>query len=130
MKNCFIIVFFIFSIPLFAQTETETDKPWLPQLRRAEIIAFGSFPFTLFTSIFLIDTVRFFDNGFDTRYAPWPFKAASAFPMTENEKNITLTVAIVGSVVIAVVDYFLFRTKQRRQIQPETPRIIRTPQQQ
>ena len=51
---------------------------WSKDLRRGEIVALGSFPFTLFFSSFVMDTFRLSTNGFDMRYAPWPINTGGA----------------------------------------------------
>jgi hypothetical protein len=94
---------------------------WATDLRRGEIVAFGTFPFTMFLATFIVDGTRFIINSGDTRYAPWPFKPAGAIDMTDTEKGITITVAVAGSLVIALVDYFIVRHKRKANVkQPDT----------
>jgi hypothetical protein len=107
-------------------------------LRRAEIVAFGSFPFTMFTATFIMDTYRWAARGGGTteearRYAPWPFKSAGAVEMTGDEHIITMVAAASASVTIALLDYLIIRTKRHKarvraeRLPPGTPIIIRTP---
>ncbi|MDR1617788.1 MAG: hypothetical protein LBS06_01915 [Treponema sp.] len=111
---------------------------WAKDLRRAEIVAFGSFPFTMFTATFIMDTYRWAAHGGGTteearRYAPWPFKSAGAVEMTGDEHIITMVAAASASVTIALLDYFIVQTKRHKsrmraeRLPPGTPIIIRTP---
>ena len=106
---------------------------WAKDLRRGEIVAFGSFPFAYFFANFGFDTYRFFNHGNDTRYAPWPFTAAAAIEQTQSEKLLTLGIAAGGAVVIALVDYAIVRHKRNleqgalRNLPEGTPIIIRRP---
>jgi len=106
---------------------------WLKDLRRGEIVAFGSFPFTFFFTSFAIDTYRTATHNWDTRYAPWPMKSAGAVDMTWNEQALTIGVAAGSSVLIAVIDHLIVRHNRNKQIQqiqslpPGTPIIIRRP---
>ncbi|MDR1956022.1 MAG: hypothetical protein LBQ30_04135 [Treponema sp.] len=142
MKRILPLVLAAMVAPVHAQTDTETTTTWfdttgLPQwakdVRRAEIVAFGSFPFTMFLATTAVDLYRSATHDWDTRYAPWPAKAAGAVDMTEDEQLITITAAALSSVVISLVDFFIVhykRTKQARKLdtQPgEIPIIIRKP---
>ena len=145
LRMCFIfIVFSVFSrAPLEAQSSSTTSSPiafdmtgfpqWTKDLRRGEIVAFGSFPFTMFFSSFFMDIYRASNNDWDMRYAPWPVKAAGAVNMTQDEHFLVLGIAIGSSILIAVADHFIVRyqrNKQERKIQnlpAGTPIIIRKP---
>ena len=114
-------------------TNTAVFPQWALDLRRGEIVAFGSFPFTFFFTSFFVDTYRSATHGWDPRYAPWPVKSAGAVDMTSGEQMLTIGVAAGSAVVIAVVDHFIMRhnrNKQQQQIQalsPGTQIIIRRP---
>ncbi|GHU23907.1 hypothetical protein FACS1894164_09300 [Spirochaetia bacterium] len=102
------------------------EKPALNPLRRGEIVAFGTLPFTIFLATFAVDTTRYMSHNFDSRYAPWPFKGAGAFDMSDTEKGIALGVAVGTSVIIALIDYFIVKKKTRTP-QRDAPRIERSP---
>jgi hypothetical protein len=87
---------------------------WLKDLRRAEIVALGSFPLTIFWTSFFMDIYRTASHGWDNRYAPWPFKGAGAVAMTNQEISMMFTIAISSSVIIAVVDHFILRYRRSR----------------
>jgi len=82
-------------------------------LRRGEIVFFGSFPFTVFFTRTIMDLSRFAAHNWDQRYAPWPFKSPGAVSMTNNELGLMFTIAVSASLVISVVDYFLARNKRK-----------------
>jgi len=106
---------------------------WAKDLRRGEIVAFGSFPFAYFFANFGFDTYRFFNHGNDTRYAPWPFNSAATIEQTQDEKIMTLGIAAGGAIIIALVDYAIVRYKRNRaqaeqsNLPEGTPIIIRRP---
>jgi hypothetical protein len=135
-------LFFSLNSTVYAQTtavtsakefDTSTFPQWAKDLRRAEIVAFGSFPFTLFLASFATDTVRFANNNWDTRYAPWPIRSAGGIEMGTRQRLITIGGAAAGSVLISLVDYAIVqykRNKVKRQsldLPDGSPIIIRRP---
>jgi hypothetical protein len=96
----------------------ETQKPALPQwardLRRAEIIAFGAFPFMMFFATFSVDTYRSATHDWDSRYYPWPAKGPGAIAMDRDEHVLTLQIAIAGSLLVALADQIILQTKRAR----------------
>jgi len=142
---------FLFSLSiLWAQTSvidpsgtsTQFDMSpfpqWAKELRRAEIIAFGSFPFMYFFANFGMDTYRWiryggFNWGEGRQYAPWPINSAGSKDKTDSEKIATIAIAAGGSVLIALIDFGIERhkrkVKERAYLEyPEgTPIIIRKP---
>jgi hypothetical protein len=122
-----------------AQTNTTSTTPeppplplplpqWVRDVRRFEIILFGSFPFSMFTVTTVTDLVRWNQNsvGFldfndaGLRYAPWPLKAARAVPMTNEEQIRTITFAVGVSAAIALADLIIVlvkRNKERRRVE-------------
>jgi hypothetical protein len=102
---------------------------WVRDLRRWEIVAFGSIPFAMFTATFGMDMYRWDKaNGMDfsdsgRRYAPWPLKSAGAITMEPKEIETTLLIAAGLCVTAAFVDLIITqikRAKERKQaeIQP------------
>jgi len=118
-------------------TSTQFDMTgfprWAKDLRRGEIVAFGSFPFMYFFANFGYDSYRWANNGNDMRYAPWPFNSAGTVGKTTNEKIITLGIAAGGSILIALVDHGIMRykryrvEKERSRLPDGSPVIIRRP---
>jgi hypothetical protein len=98
-----------------ADESITAGKPqWVKDLRRAEIIAFGSFPFTLFFTKTFIDLYRTAAHDWDRRYAPWPFKAAGAVAMEGDQIKMMFTIAVSASLAISVTDYIIVRYKRSR----------------
>jgi len=100
--------------------ENEDTRPlWLKDLRRWEIVAFGSFPFTMFFTTIGMDLHRWQrESGMDwgqRQFAPWPIKSAGAVAMTDTEQRNTILMAAGLSVTIAFVDHFLERGRRKRE---------------
>ena len=135
-----IIFVIIFSVLLLApvlqaaaQTSSSTNNfdmtgfpQWARDMRRWDIIAFGSFPFAMFTVTFFTDLYRWNEaNGMDfseagRRYAPWPMKSAGAVEMTKEEYERTLLLAAGLSATVAFTDLIIVlirRNKERRRIE-------------
>jgi len=139
----FLILFFCgLVLNVYSQTgnsnaSTQFDMSgfplWAKDLRRSEIIAFGSFPFMYFFANFGIDTYRWANHGNNMRYAPWPFNSAGTIEKTNKEKYLTLGIAAGGAVLVAFIDYGIMRYKRSRlereqeNLPDGTPIIIRRP---
>jgi len=132
-KTVFIILIFsLLFIPALQgaaqQTQNQSNEfdnlklpVWAKDLRRIDIITFGSFPFSMFFVTFATDMVRWYnENNFDfteqgRRYAPWPLKSAGAVDMTSVEQVRTIFIAAGVSVVIALVDLMIVKIKQNNE---------------
>ncbi|MDR0998191.1 MAG: hypothetical protein LBL70_03910 [Treponema sp.] len=97
--------------------DTSEFPLWAKDLRRAEIVTFGSFPFTVFFSTFAADMWRCYSHDWDPLYAPWPAKPPGAINMTQDELAVTLTVAAALSVAIAVTDFSIVQIRRHREKQ-------------
>ncbi len=97
--------------------------PWLTLLRRSEIIFVGSIPFTLFLSFEVYDVYRFFANGLDARYSPWPFGASRGIAYTQQEQIGVALASLVLSMGVTVADYILGLSHEGREsdTQPSAP---------
>ena len=115
------------STPSATITTSETEEKELPQwvkdMRRWDIIAFGSFPFAVFTSAVVTDIRRWYENSnFDfseegRAYAPWPLKSSQAVERTNEEIETMLITAAIISATLAFTDLaivYLKRNKERR----------------
>ncbi|GHV41031.1 hypothetical protein AGMMS49546_16080 [Spirochaetia bacterium] len=99
------------------EIDTKEFPLWAKDLRRGEIVAFGTFPFTMFAATFALDTWRWANNNMDQKYAPWPFKSAGAVNMTTEEHERTMLIAAAASVTLALTDYVIVRVKRYKQAQ-------------
>ncbi|MCL2762954.1 MAG: hypothetical protein FWD36_07105 [Treponema sp.] len=129
-----IVLFLLLTLPILyipaqanAVTGTGTNSfntsglpQWAKDLRRWEIVAFGSIPFTMFTATFAMDMHRWNQaNGLDftdegRRYAPWPLKSAGAESMNRKEAEMTLVIAASLSVAVAVADQIIVQVKRHK----------------
>ncbi|MCX7656439.1 MAG: hypothetical protein N2Z76_07940 [Treponemataceae bacterium] len=124
-----VVLFLLWSgaFPLFSQSTGVSSSPipeaytkeefpqWLQDLRRFEVIAFGSIPFTIFFATTGIDSYRWASHSWDQRYAPWPLKPAGAIEMNESQRLLALGIGIGVSLLIATVDYWIHTSKRQRQ---------------
>jgi hypothetical protein len=114
------------------QFDTSEFPLWVRDLRRAEIVAFGSFPFSIFFATFVMDTIRYANHGADASYAPWPFKLSGAIDMNRSERSRTILAAAITSLAISLADYIIVRYKRNKADRevleaPGEPIIIRRP---
>ncbi len=90
---------------------------WALDLRRAEVIFFGSLPFSLFFTFEAYDLGRFVASGFDPLFAPWPMRAGSEIGAgyTPAEKGWLIASALTVSLGVSVADYLLGRRPRARE---------------
>jgi hypothetical protein len=100
---------------------------WSRDLRRAEIIAFGTLPFTWLISTMTMDFIRTGQNGGDRQYWPWPLKPSGAPAMTNDEYISAIGIAAGLSVGVAIVDSFLIRAKRKAAAKSLTDNPAREP---
>jgi hypothetical protein len=116
-------VIFVFNVPAQTKDTQEafntTDFPqWAKDLRRWEIVAFGSIPFTMLFTTAGVDMRRWNNaNGMDMsdegrRYAPWPLKSAGAELMSSDEFVQVLKIAACISVGVAFTDLIIVKIKR------------------
>jgi hypothetical protein len=140
MKNfiCFLLLSFLFLAPVCQAASQDnsgasgntldlTGLPqWVKDMRRWDIITFGTFPFSMFTVTFITDLVRWKKaNGMDfsdegRRYAPWPLKSTGAVDMTKAEYERTILLALGVSAVLAFTDLtivYIKRSKERQRVE-------------
>ena len=115
------------SRPLAAQEETQageeteggfepvpyTDEEfadWLHDLRRFEIITFGSLPFTFLVSFMVYDLARYAGSGYEPAYRP--FSNPNPIPYTDEEKIGVVLAACSVSVLIALADFIIGRIRE------------------
>jgi hypothetical protein len=97
----------------------EEFPQWLRDLRRGEIVFFGSLPFTFFFTFEVYDTARWlasgFDaDGFDPMKAPWPVRSGADLQYSDAEKGWLLVSALTASLAVAVADHLIVRFSRER----------------
>ncbi len=104
--------------PLPEPYGTEEFPPWAFSLRRFEIVSLGAFPILLFYSRIALDTSRYVGNGFDSSYAPWPFRNEFSYTPDNDEQWLAVKMAVGLSLGVGVLDYFLLARRKARQQVP------------
>jgi len=131
-KKVLITFFLIFLFVPFFEVSAQSDindeeievfdttglPQWVKDTRRFDIIAFGTFPFSMFFTTFFYDLHRWNkDNGMsfqDRSYAPWPFKSAGAVDMTNQQFKRSILIAAGVSVVLAITDLLIVKYKRNQ----------------
>jgi hypothetical protein len=102
----------------------EEFPAWARDLRRAEIVFFGSLPFSFFFTFEAYDTGKYLVMGLvqgfdhpDAPPAPWPFRAGSEIGATYDaaEKGWLIASALTVSLAVAVVDYLIVHRPAKRE---------------
>lgn len=90
---------------------------WALEMRRAEVLFFGSLPFTLLLSNVGFDIYNYADNGFNAEYLPFFAPGSGGAPIDDGERLLRLAAALTGSLLIAVIDNAIgdIRDERRRQ---------------
>jgi hypothetical protein len=102
----------------------EEFSPFLRDLRRGEIIFFGSLPLSLFFCFEAYDISRYFYvrsvDGAEAAqdYTPWPFRRYGGKPYTATETKWLLVSALSLSLSAALVDFMIGRIRERRNARP------------
>lgn len=97
--------------PLPEPYEAGEFPAWAGSLRRWEIVSIGVFPIALFYTRFAMDTNRFVHNGFQARYAPWPFKNEYSYAPSADEQRLAIAVAAGLAVGVGILDMILLQRK-------------------
>jgi hypothetical protein len=95
----------------------EEFPAWVNDLRRAEIVFFGSLPFSLFFTFEAYDIGRFAASGFEYSQAPWPFRAGSEIGAgySSAEKGWLIASALTVSLGVAVADFLIVHRPAKRE---------------
>ncbi|MFH2114040.1 MAG: hypothetical protein ABIJ86_06000 [Spirochaetota bacterium] len=100
--------------PLPEPYGSEEFPLWTYSLRRFEIVSLGAFPVLLFYSRIALDTGRYVSNGFDSSYAPWPFRNEFSYKRDSDEQWLAVKVSLGLSIGVGVLDYFLLSRRKAR----------------
>ena len=122
MKKIFTLVFFIFVfasvLPCYSQSsepapyEENEFHPILKDIRRAEIITFGSLPFVSITSALVYSFIRYCAHGFSSSYIPNPFSRTNSFTTKEHVGILLTSLGI--SFGIGITDLIVASVKRSR----------------
>ena len=106
--------------------EAAEFAPALHHLRRAEIIAVGSFPFALLFTTLVYDYARWMGSGFLDTQAPFR-RGLDQDPFSDGEK-VGIALAAVGvSVAVAVADYLIGQAGEEPRYADEPRSAARVP---
>ena len=92
----------------------EEFPDWAVSLRRFEVISLGAFPFMRFYARAGADLGRYVANGFDSDYAPWPFKTEYSYEMTDGEQVECVLAAAGLSLAFGALDAVLLYISTRK----------------
>ena len=95
------------TLPPIDAARAKTSVP--SKLKRMTITGVGAFPFALFYTNFVFDSLRFAGNDFQTQYAPWPFKNQFSAEVDTSEKFLRLGVSIGVSAIVGILDALIQR---------------------
>jgi hypothetical protein len=82
--------------------------------RRFEIIALGSFPLTLLYTNLAFQITHYAENGFDARWAPWPFSGEYTDSISDSERFSRMGVAAGLSFVVAGIDALVRLSREKK----------------
>jgi hypothetical protein len=108
-----------FTEPTVAQDHTpqpylpDEFQTWMKESWRAGAVLVGSFPFTLFATLEIYDTVRYMSNNFNPSFAPWPLGSSLAVSYSGQETLWIALSAVSLSTVIAGIDFLLGRASEK-----------------
>jgi hypothetical protein len=87
-------------------SELNEEKPENP-FYRFEIVSLGSYPITLFYMGLAFDFKRYYDNGFNSAYAP----LISDDSLTDSDRWVRLGAALCVSCVVGAIDAIIHDSK-------------------
>ena len=78
---------------------------WAKDLRRAEIISFGSLPFVLLQSAIVYTSYRYYDHDFSSSYVPNPLaRTSSGANLDEDEQKMLFATSAAISLGLGILD--------------------------
>jgi len=93
---------------------TEDEFPaWALDLRRAEIIFFGSLPFTFLLAFEGVEVGRYIAHNYDADYTPFPFRSGNPKEYSLEENLLIIGSAVALSLVVALIDFIIEKAKPR-----------------
>ena len=104
---------------------------WAKDLRRADIIAFGVFPFAWFFTSIALDLMRSAEHNWqDQRYYPWPLAPKDAVPWSNGDYAAALGIAAAAAITVALIDFVIIKirrnkTEARKRAYTPNPPVIK-----
>ncbi len=95
------------ALPDYEPYTREEFPKWANDLRRGEIIFFGTAPFTFFISTFIHDFYLYYANGYNEEFAPAILGNKTPPVKTNKEKLQIIGISVSFSAVLALIDYLL-----------------------
>lgn len=113
-----IFLFLSFSFSVFSaemqiipeEYQKEEFPGWIHDLRRGEIIFFGSLPFTFFLASEVYGTYRYFERDMDPSYTPWPLGSPGYEP---DDQVVMIISGVLFSLGIALGDFIIGKINGR-----------------
>jgi hypothetical protein len=104
-----VLIPFVFgeNLPDYEPYEESEFPEWALDLRRGEVIFFGTIPFTFFISSFSYDVYKYADSDFDPIQAPAIFGNKTPPILIHDEKLQIVFASVIISAALAFVDYLL-----------------------
>jgi hypothetical protein len=87
-------------------------QQWMKDSWRAEAVFFGSFPFSLFVTLEVYDSIRYVSNKFNPSFAPWPLGSGTAVSYSAQETLWLAVSAVSISMLISGIDYLIGRMNE------------------
>ncbi len=122
----YMIILFIL-LPVVVYSENQENIPeeyeedefpgFLKDLRRAEIIFFGSLPISLFFTFEVYDISRWLYHDRQAAYSPWPFRSYEYIPYSEGDTWRILISALSVSFLVALTDFIIGRIKRDAELE-------------
>jgi hypothetical protein len=117
-----ISLIFLFVLGSFVYAEdtvvatNEVFPQWVHNLRRTEIITFGSLPFVTLSTTLCYSLFRYYNTGFDSAYIPNPMaKTSDAANLDSPEQMMLMKYSIGISIGIGISDLIFNLIKQRQE---------------
>ncbi len=135
MRKIALIVLFALANSLFAYSEETDDSkdeykelipeeykedefhPVLRDIRRAEVILAGSYPFAIFFTKLGIGMYDYASSGFDSDNAPSVFGGKEKAARTSEETGQLLLYALCVSAAITSADYIIGKIKEKKELE-------------
>ncbi len=120
MKKILSIIILIFFFSMFLFSEDKADyvpyeasefPQWALDMRRFEVIFFGTIPFSIFYASIGYSMYTYASHNWAIEYAPALFGNKTPPKLTNDQKLEVLAVSLSISTAAALIDYFLGKLK-------------------